>query len=120
METTDAIITRNILKAVRSSNELHTCQRQVDDIASLMLRLSRVTGIPVPPTWRSSAGATSPQYSPASPGDRRGQGYGVMDVRGGERSAEGAQSGACKRPPRRKAAIGVSIRNTVGQHYGQQ
>ena len=71
---TDAIITRNILKAVRSSNELHTCQRQDDDIPSLMFILSRVTGIPVPPHWHSSAGATSPQYSPASPVDRRGQG----------------------------------------------
>ena len=69
---TDAIITRNILKAVRSSTELHTFQRQDDDIYSLLFRLSVATGMPVPPHCHPSAGATSPQYSPASPVDRRG------------------------------------------------
>ena len=64
---TDAIITRNILKAVRSSTELHTFQRQDDDIYSLLVRLSFATGIPVPPHCRQRVGAASPQYSPASP-----------------------------------------------------
>ena len=52
---TDAIITRNILKAVRSNNALHTCQQQAGDSVALWRRLSQVTGIPVPSTWRPSA-----------------------------------------------------------------
>ena len=52
---TDAIITRNILKAVRSNNAQHTCQQQDGDSVALWRRLSQVTGIPVPSTWRPSA-----------------------------------------------------------------
>lgn len=46
---------------------------------------------------------------------RHGGRHARRGARGGERSAEGAQSGACKRAPRRKATIGVSIRNTIGR-----
>ena len=71
---TDAVMTRNILKAIHSKEEPSTFHRQDKSILSFMGQLSNITGIPVPSyllPWPITASASSPDCSasvtPASP-----------------------------------------------------
>ena len=59
---TDAIITRNILKAIYSRVEPSTRE---ENIYFFLSRLSSVTGIPVPCHLRPSSVPPSPDYPPA-------------------------------------------------------
>lgn len=108
---TDAVMTRNILKAIYSKEEPSTFHRQDKSILSFMQMLSNITGIPVPNHLLPgpiAVSAPSPDFSasvtPASPTASAGNG-----ISGEERRRHEAAMRKHKQKMKRRRELGTEL-----------